>query len=135
MFAVTMSLLSPIFAYSQWIALGPATNSVAGYLYPTTGAEIANHPPSEEPVSVYPQPAYKTLYVKLTSRETADVRILLATLQGKEMFNASARVGRGETIVTINTEAILPGTYLLTVHTGALRHVQEVVFETSDATK
>jgi glucose/arabinose dehydrogenase len=85
--------------------------------------------PLKNSITVYPQPAMKTMQIKLVYDVAGDIRLSLTSLQGKEIIAFSQTVTQGETILQLPAETIAPGIYILSIRKGEQNNTQRVVIE------
>lgn len=80
-------------------------------------------------IAVYPQPASKTLQVRMNSQTPGEVLFTFQTVTGVPLLTSKKQVAQGESLTSLDISSLTAGVYLLQVQRGEEKGVQRVVVE------
>jgi PKD repeat protein len=78
--------------------------------------------------SIYPNPVYNNMYVKLHSSAMQQARIMVYDMTGKVAYNQTEMLQPGDQTISIDTKTLPSGLYMMQVQMGHDSHVLQTKF-------
>jgi extracellular elastinolytic metalloproteinase len=76
---------------------------------------------------VYPNPAQDYFVVEVNAINASEMKMVLTTIEGKEIFGKSVRLNTGRNTESVITNSIQPGIYLLQLQDGSKTTTHKIV--------